>query len=360
MGFILPVFVCPENYNHFSNGMKLNEFLCPPSVLSVALWQGKSVTQHLGNLMNIQSGLNNVTFKSQGYNLSGLLFVPEGFDAVNQYPAIVISSAFNQIKEQTGAVYGKKLAEQGYVVLSFDHVGFGDSEGPVRNNEKASWKMDGIRDAVSYLGTLSFVDREKLYGLGVCAGGGYMAIVAVTDKRLKAIASVSGMMDNASGYFATLSKEQLLPLFKMANDARQKAYETGEVEYYDALGMESLDLESLDKSSAAYQGYDYYMTARAGAETHPNYTHKSVRNLLEDTPLTSATYFAPYLYTPYLGIYGEKAMADTAPLTINFYEKASEPKELFEVKGASHVSLYDIDKDVDQVVNRLVEFFGKY
>ena len=310
--------------------------------------------------MAIQSGVNTVSFKSQGYQLSGLLFVPEDFESHRQYPTVVFSGPFNQVKEQTGAVYGNKLAQQGFIALSFDHLGYGESEGPIRNNEKASWKMDGIRDAVSYLGTLPFVDREKLYGLGVCASGGYMPIVATTDKRLRAIATVSGMMDNTASYFGVMSKEQLLPLFKMANEARQQAYETGQQEYYDALGMESLDLDNLDKDSAQYEGYDYYMTERAGVETYPNYTHKSVKTLMEDAPLTSAVALAPYLYTPYLGIYGEKAMADTGPLTVNFYEKASEPKELFEVKGASHVSLYDIEKDVDQAVEKMVQFFSKY
>ncbi|MCG8672432.1 MAG: alpha/beta hydrolase [Pseudomonadales bacterium] len=310
--------------------------------------------------MNIRSGINSIKFKSQGYSLAGLLFVPENFKSTDKYPTVIFTGPFNQVKEQTGSVYGKKLADQGYIVLSFDHLGYGDSDGPVRNNEKAAWKMEGIRDAVSYVGTLSFVNRDKVYGLGVCAGGGYIALVAVTDKRIKAIATVSGMMDNAASYFSTIPKEHLLPLFDMANSARQKEYETGETEYYDALGMESLDLASLDKSSAQYEGYDFYMTARAGADTYPNYTHKAVTTLLEDAPLTSATHYAPYLYTPYLGIYGEKAMADTGPLTVNYYTQASEPKELFEVAGASHVSLYDIDKDVNKAVDKMVEFFGKY
>lgn len=77
---------------------------------------------------------------------------------------------------------------------------------------------------------------------------------------------------------------------------------------------------------------------------------------MEDAPLTSAVALAPYLYTPYLGIYGEKALQDTGPLTVAFYEAASEPKELYEVEGASHVSLYDIDEDVA----RMDEFFQKH
>lgn len=56
--------------------------------------------------------------------------------------------------------------------------------------------------------------------------------------------------------------------------------------------------------------------------------------------------------------YGKKA--DTANLTIEFYNNYSEPKELFEVKGVNHVDLYDKDEFVDQVVDRLDTFFKKY
>lgn len=309
--------------------------------------------------MEFVSGKNKVTFKSQSVNLAGNLYLPNGFQASEKYPTIVFSGPFNQVKEQMGAKYGEKLAAKGFAFLAFDHLGYGDSEGELRNNENSFIKMESIRDAISFLRTLPFVNREKLYGYGACASGGYMPLVAVTDKRLKAIATVSGMMDNQMSYFGVMTKEQLMPIFEMANEARQKAYETGETDYYDALGMDSLDKENLP-GGAVGEGYDYYMTARAGKETYPNYTHLAPATLMENAPLSSATLYAPYLYTPYLGIYGEKAMADTAPLTTLFFDKASDPKELFEIKGASHVSLYDIDEHVDQAVDKMAEFFAKY
>ncbi len=311
--------------------------------------------------VNMKSGKNEVKFNSQGVQLAGHLYLPENFDANKKYPTVVFSGPFNQVKEQMGTVYGKKMAAKGYVFLSFDHLGYGDSEGEIRDNENSYIKMESIRDAISFLGTLEFVDRTKLYGLGGCASGGYMPLVAVTDKRLAAIATVSGMMDNKASYFSTMTKEQLIPLFEMANAARQKAYETGEVEYYDALNMANTDHSN--------EGYDYYMTSRAGKETYPNYSHLAPKMLMENAPITSAVDYAPYLYTPYLGIIGEKSLPKegetpiplhTGPLTVNFFNAASEPKELYEVPGATHVSLYDIDKDVDQAVNKMDEFFKKY
>ncbi len=321
---------------------------------------------------NLKAGKNIVSFKSQGVKLAGLLFTPEDFDQSKTYPAVVFSGPLNQIKEQMGSSYGKEMSAKGYVFLSFDHLGYGDSEGGIRDNENPFIKMESIRDAISYLGTLPFVN--KIYGLGGCASGGYMSTVAVTDKRLSAVATVSGMLNNKGNYFGVMSKEQLIPLFTMANSARQKLYETGETEYYDAFNMENVPVEERKIN----EGYDYYMTKRAGKETNPNYNHLVPKMAMELLPLTNATEYAPYLYTPYIGIVGEKtiptnskegsmpnegempAELHTGVLTVDFYNATSEPKELHVIPGASHVSLYDIEEHVEQAVSKMDTFFKKF
>lgn len=313
----------------------------------------------------LTSGRNDVTFKSQGVNLAAHLYTPEGFDPSGSYPAVVISSAFNQVKEQTGAVYGVHLAAQGYVAISFDHVGYGDSEGELRNNENAFVKIESIRDAISFMGTLSFVDRDNLFGLGVCASGGYMALVATTDKRLKAIATVSGMLGNKASYFETMDRETVTGLIAMQNAGRQKAYETGIVDYVDALDME-VEEEAIKAGHTPSEGYDYYMTERAGAQTYPNYSHLSPSFMLDAPMLADATTYAPYLYTPFIGIVGEKAMDPasgalcTGPLTRNFFDQASEPKEFVEVPGASHVDLYDKEAFVATAIDAMDRFFKRH
>ena len=56
---------------------------------------------------------------------------------------------FNQIKKQTMAIYGQRLATLGYVALGFDHIGYGDREGNIRNNENIFIKIERIEDAIS-------------------------------------------------------------------------------------------------------------------------------------------------------------------------------------------------------------------
>lgn len=316
-------------------------------------------------IQTLTSGRNTINFQSQGVTLAAHLYTPQDFNANNHYPAVVISSAFNQVKEQTGAVYGSMLAEHGYVAISFDHLGYGDSEGKLRNNENAFIKIESIRDAISFMGTLPFVDKDNLFGLGVCASGGYMALVATTDKRLKAIATVSGMMGNKASYFETMDRATITNLIALQNAGRQKAYETGTVEYVDALGLEA-EAALIKAGQTPSEGYDYYMTERAGAQTYPNYSHLSPSFMLEAPMLADATSYAPYLYTPYIGIIGEKAMDPangalcTGPLTKQFYEQASEPKELIEIPQASHVDLYDRKAFVTIAIAEMDRFFKKH
>ncbi|MCG7532662.1 alpha/beta hydrolase [Psychrobium sp. MM17-31] len=313
----------------------------------------------------LKAGVNAISFQSQGVNLSANLYLPANYTPQGSYPAVIFSPPFNQVKEQTGAVYAEKLAKLGYATLVFDHLGYGDSEGALRNNENSFVKIESIRDAVSFMGTVKSIDKEQLFGLGVCASGGYMALVATTDKRLKAIATVSGMMGNKASYFESMDRETITGLIAMQNAGRQKAYETGVVDYVDALGL-AAEKEAIDKGATPSEGYDYYMTERAGAQTYANYTHLAPSFMLEAPMLADAQSYAPYLYTPYIGIIGSKAMdpasgiAMTGPLTKKFYDAASEPKKLVEIKGASHVDLYDRDEYVNQAVAAMDKFFKKY
>ena len=74
--------------------------------------------------------------------------------------------------------------------------------------------------------------------------------------------------------------------------------------------------------------------------------------------LADAMSYAQYLYTPFIGIIGENA--ETGPLTVMFHEKASEPKKLVTIEGATHVSLYDQPADVDRAVEAMHTFFQEH
>lgn len=47
----------------------------------------------------IKAGVNTVFFRSGNLQLAGLLFTPKDFDVNKQYPTVVFSGPFNQVKE---------------------------------------------------------------------------------------------------------------------------------------------------------------------------------------------------------------------------------------------------------------------
>lgn len=131
-----------------------------------------------------------VSFKNKILNIAGELFLPADFDATKTYPAIVVTHPEGAVKEQVPATYAEKLAPYGFVVLTFDGTYMGESDGEPHFTTDPFQRVEDIRAAVDYLTTLSYVDNDKISGLGICAGGAYMIDAAKTEKRFKAISAV--------------------------------------------------------------------------------------------------------------------------------------------------------------------------
>jgi fermentation-respiration switch protein FrsA (DUF1100 family) len=62
-----------------------------------------------------------VTFKNQyQMNVTGNLFVPNAMNRNARNPAIVVGHPMGAVKEQSANLYATKMAERGFVTLSFD------------------------------------------------------------------------------------------------------------------------------------------------------------------------------------------------------------------------------------------------
>lgn len=123
--------------------------------------------------------------------LAGVLFIPENFDETKQYPAIVVVHPGGGVKEQTAGLYADKLAEAGFVAVAYDASHQGESGGGYL--ESPSARVADISYVIDYLNNLPYVDNNRIGALGICAGGGYVDNAAQTDKRIKAVANVSGI-----------------------------------------------------------------------------------------------------------------------------------------------------------------------
>ncbi|MDP9726464.1 fermentation-respiration switch protein FrsA (DUF1100 family) [Priestia aryabhattai] len=292
-----------------------------------------------------------VTFKNNILNMAGNLYLPEGFDENKKYPAIVSVHPGGGVKEQTAGLYAQKLSNNSFVALAFDASCQGESEGEPRLLEDPYARVEDVRCAVDYLTTLPYVNQEKIGALGICAGGGYVVAAAPTERRIKAVATVSAV-DIGAMFRGEASVETQLQTLEAV--AKQRTAEVNGAEAH-FLTYAPDTLEEMDENTPVLmrEAYDYYRTPRAQHPNSPNrFLFKSVDKLMA---FSATTQISDYLTQPMLLIAGTEA--DTRGYSEQFYELSNGPKELFWVKGATHIAMYDIPEYVDQSVNKLTEFF---
>lgn len=307
--------------------------------------------------------VEHIRFRSPGmaWDLAGDLYLPEGFDPEGSYPAIVSVHPIGSCKEQTsGNVYGRALAEAGYVVLAFDASFQGDSGGEPRPIEDPAQRVEDIRVAVDHLVTLPYVDAERIGGIGVCGGGAYVLAAAATERRLKAVTSITGVN------FGRLSREAFSgydPVGTMEQMARQRTAEArGEELRVDDYLPESVaagrgaGLEDRDVLEAT----DYYKSDRGqapGGVTSALFSRRAAA-LGWDAFLGAET----LLTQPIQIVIGEKpggfgAYRDGQEI---YARAASADKRLLVVPDTSHYDLYDKPEATGPAIEAATALFADH
>lgn len=294
-----------------------------------------------------------ITFESEGLKVIGNLSRPQNTKEVTPLPAVLIAGAMTGVKEQVAGSYAKRLAESGFVTLALDHRHFGESEGEPRQHEDPAKKMEDFKNAISFMSTIKDIDREKIGACGISMGGGYMLQLAAFDRRVKAVSIVASGLNLGDTLSEMLGKEGFVNFLKEHNTARQKHYETGEIQYIPAV--------STDNKPAAMTGdepFGYYGTSRAWSPGWVNrYTTESIENLMSYNAVPYAHHVSP---TPLLIVHGRKDKYCLPKFAQQVYDEAGEPKEILWLDTTNHIDLYDNEKYVGHTINKIEEWFNTY
>ena len=295
----------------------------------------------------------NIKFNARGLQVAAILNVPENAEE-KQNPAIVCVHPGSSCKEQTAGIYAGKLAELGYVTIVFDASYQGESEGEPRYIEDPSARVEDIRSAVDYLTTLDFVDENRIGVLGVCAGVGYAANAAMTEKRIKAVGTVAG---------ANIGRVQ-----RESGDSISTLEAIGKQRTAEARGAESMIVNWIPRNQEEreqagindidiVEAVDYYTTSRGQSPNSPNKLNFASIELMM---AFDAFHLADVLLTqPLQIIVGDVQGAfgsyrDGHEL---YNKAASKKKDLFVIEGASHYDLYDKEDAVGKAIEKLEVFY---
>ena len=271
-----------------------------------------------------------------GIALAGDLYTAKDMDKNRKQKALIVGAPYGGVKEQGPCVYANELARRGFVVLTFDPCYMGESAGEPRHVSSPDLFSENISAGVDYLGLLPFVDRERIAAIGICGSGGFSLSAAQVDTRIKAVVTAS-MYDMSAASRLGADKETLQKRKEELSAQRWVDAENGYPEWIPTFPEEPASKvpEGLDPVSDEF--YRFYGVKRGH---HPNaragFTTTSDLSFMNYALLDHVDEISP---RPILLIVGDRAASRF--FSEQVYEKAAEPKELYVVKDAEHIDLYD-------------------
>lgn len=313
-----------------------------------------AITKNVKGSVNIQT----VTYKLNGIDISANIYTPANYSPTKKYPTIVVAHPNGSVKEQVAGLYAQNLAEQGYIAITADAAYQGASGGIPRNTDKPANRVNDIHGMADYILNFPGVDQNNLGLLGICGGGGYSIKAAQTDKRFKAVATISMFNTGVvrrDGYMNT-QLDSIQERLKSASDARLREAIGGKTEYPSSNFTDMPAEEAAKLTTDLYrEGYEYYAQTHA----HPNSSGTYPISNLIDLATFDAVHNANLINQPLLMIAGDKA--DSLYMTQDVFNAATETKdkELYLVKGATHIQTYWKPEFVKDITNKLASFYTK-
>ena len=309
-----------------------------------------AITENVVGQVNIHP----VSYKIKDINIVANVYTPANFDTAKKYPTIVIAHPNGGVKEQVAGLYAQRLANQGYITITADAAYQGGSGGTPRNIDKPANRIEDIHAMADFISQYQGVDVSKLGLLGICGGGGYALTAAQSDKRFKAIATVS--MFNSGivrrNGFMNSQVATIQERLQQASEARVLEAAGKEIRYTANVVITD---EMADKMpfDLYREGHYYYNRTHA----HPNSTFKYTMSSLMDLMTFDASTNMDLINQPLLMIAGSKA--DSFYMTEDAFKKATNAKnkELFQINGATHIQTYWKPEYVSQAVNKLKDFY---
>lgn len=313
-----------------------------------------AITTNVPGKVNIHP----VTYELNGLEISANVYTPPNYDPAKQYPAVAVAHPNGGVKEQVAGLYAQRLAKQGYITIAADAAYQGASEGQPRNVDKPANRIEDIHGMADFITQYPGVDSQRLALLGICGGGGYSLAAAATDKRFKAIATLS--MFNTGRVrrngFRDTQLDTIQQRLQQASAARAQQAAGGEIPYA-AEGFTELSDEQIAKLPFELyrQGAIYYGRTHAHPNSMARYTKSSLLALMRFDARDQIELIDQAL----LMIAGSEA--DTLYMTKGAFAKATgtQDKQLFLIEGATHIETYWVPEYVDAAMDKLSAFYAR-
>lgn len=288
--------------------------------------------------------INRATFESEGEILVGNLYLPE--NVRGKVGAFVIIGPMTFQKEQAPTEYAKRLAQKGYAALVFDPRYRGESSGEPRALEHPQAKVEDINNAVAFMATQSGIDRERIFGLGICQGSSEMLRAVAENPAIKAGVTLAGHYRDREGDIAWLGEEGYQQRLTQGKRAQEKYERTGEVDYVAAVDERDMNVGMPGKFV-----WDWYHVWADKGLWDNRYAVMSDAYLLGYESIDAAK----ILTKPYLMIHSDNSFLPAAAKR-HFEAMPSTQKQLLWEGATPHLDYYDKPEIIDSATTSIADW----
>ncbi len=274
-----------------------------------------------------------IEFKTNdGVTLRGWYYLPE--KAKKNIPTIVMAHGYSAVKEMYLDSFAEVFCDAGFAVLVYDNRNLGASDGEPRQEIDPWRQINDYRDAITFAGTLSEVDKSRIGVWGSSYSGGHVIVVAALDRRVKCVVCqvplISGL-HNAR----RLVRSDLFAGLRASFDADRESICSGNPPaMIKVVAEEPGEPCALPTDDSAEF---FFETAKTRAPAWINeVTLKSVEMFVDYEP---GDYISKISPTPFLLAVAEGDHLVVVDLALEAYEKALEPKKLLILPGG-HFEAY--------------------
>jgi dipeptidyl aminopeptidase/acylaminoacyl peptidase len=287
-----------------------------------------------------------VEFYSEGFKLVGDIYVPDGLPSSEQRAAVLLCHGYTGVKDLYLPDNAKTLNDAGYVVMTFDYKGWGESEG-TRSRLAPYSRVADVQAAMTYLGMQPEADADRIGLYGTSYGGATVSWTGAVDQRAKCIVSVVGIGNGARWMSRVRRVDEWFDLQERSKEDREKRTSTGESEYVDRSDILLPDRQSAELAAAARRNNP------AAVGTIPM---EYVDDTIGFNPEWIVDKISP---RPILFITSDNDRLVLPEESEQLYAHAGEPKKLIVLKGYGHYEVYS-EPAFSEVMAATLEWYGEF
>jgi uncharacterized protein len=287
------------------------------------------------------------TYFSEGAVIAADLYTPDKMIEGKRYPAVGICQGFTGIRTSpTMDALGNALNAAGYIAIAFDYRGWGDSGGE-RGRLAPLEQVDDIRNTITFLETLDFVDADRIGLVGISYGCLTAPHAAAVDTRIKAVLGCLGVATGYSAVTNVRTPGEMAEWEDKVAAARRRRVLFNEVDRSLRVLDVFLDEQSVAKLPLIWDAVPLWRNPLG---------FDSVGRVMDHRPIDLVHRIAPRA----LGLLcaGSDTCADPVSLR-EMFDAAREPKRWIGIPGIGHFDLY-VGEGLERFKKEIIGFFDEF